>query len=417
MGAGPPRMFYGWTVLACVSTVLLVTYGVQYAFGIFFTAMLHDLGWSRASLAGAFSLYSLVYISVSFASGALTDRLGPRWVIALGGACLGSGMILVSRIQAPWQLYLCYGCLAGIGMSAAYVPCTATAVKWFRRRRGLAVSIAGAGASLGIAGMAPLSDALIAQVGWRQTYLLCGVVVVIVLNLLALGVVRDPETLGLQPDGDPPRMPLADTPVPAEAPDRAWTLHEAIRTAAFWLLASVMMGSVLTIPAVYIHLPQYTRDLQLAVPRSRFVMLVGLGALLGNLTLGWLADRLGRHRALVLSLLLGTLALGGFTVARGSVTLTVASACFGVYYGTFVSLFPAVMSDCFGRRHAGALTGCSFALGSVPSALGPVLMGWVADRHRPVCAGVSRRHGGQRPGPPPRHAGATPGPSPHDAWE
>ena len=380
MGAGPPRMFYGWTVLACVSTVLLVTYGVQYAFGIFITAMLHDLGWSRASLAGAFSLYSLIYISVSFASGALTDRLGPRWVIALGGACLGSGMILVSCIQAPWQLYLCYGCLAGIGMSAAYVPCTATAVKWFRRRRGLAVSIAGAGASLGIAGMAPLSDALIAQVGWRQTYLLCGVVVIVVLNLLALGVVRDPETLGLQPDGDPPRTPRADTRVPAEAPDGAWTLPEAIRTAAFWLLASVMMGSVLTIPAVYVHLPQYTRDLQLAVPRSRFVMLVGLGALLGNLTLGWLADRLGRHRALVLSLLLGTLALGGFTVARGSVMLTVASACFGVYYGTFVSLFPAVMSDFFGRQHAGALTGCSFALGSVPSALGPVLMGWVADR-------------------------------------
>ena len=66
--------------------------------------------------------------------------------------------------------------------------------------------------------------------------------------------------------------------------------------------------------------------------------------------------------------------------SSSSVTLTVASACFGVYYGTFVSLFPAVMSDCFGRQHAGALTGLSFAMGSVPSALGPVLMGWVADR-------------------------------------
>jgi MFS family permease len=373
-------MFYGWIVLTCVSTVLLVTYGVQYAFGVFFTAMLHDLGWSRARLAGAFSLYSLVYISVSFASGVLTDRLGPRWVIALGGGCLGSGMILVSCIQAPWQLYLCYGGLAGVGMSAAYVPCTATAVKWFQRRRGLAVGIAGAGASLGIAGLAPLSEALIAQFGWRQTYLMFGVVVVVVLNLLALFVVRDPETLGLQPDGAPSLTPRAATPGPAEASDRVWTLQEAIRTPAFWLLASVMVGSVLTIPAVYVHLPQYTSDLQLAVPRSRFVMLVGLGALLGNLTLGWLADRLGRHRALGLSLLLGTLALGGLTVARGIATLTVASACFGVYYGTFVSLFPAVMSDFFGRRHAGTLTGLSFALGSVTSALGPVLMGWVADR-------------------------------------
>jgi MFS family permease len=75
--------------------------------------------------------------------------------------CLGSGLILVSQIQAPWQLYLFYGGLAGIGMSAAYVPCTATAVKWFRRRRGLAVGIAGSGASLGIAVVPPLSEALL----------------------------------------------------------------------------------------------------------------------------------------------------------------------------------------------------------------------------------------------------------------
>jgi MFS family permease len=96
--------------------------------------------------------------------------------------------------------------------------------------------------------------------------------------------------------------------------------------------------------------------------------------------LGGSPIRLGRHRTLGFSLLLGTLALGGFTVARGRVMLTVAAACFGVYYGTFVSLFPAVMSDYFGRQHAGALTGLSFALGSGTAALGPVLMGWVADR-------------------------------------
>ncbi len=82
------QIFYGWVVLACVGVVLLVTYEVQYSFGVFFTTMLQDLGWSRASLAGAFSLYSLVYIGLSFYSGRLTDRIGPRWVIALGGLCL-----------------------------------------------------------------------------------------------------------------------------------------------------------------------------------------------------------------------------------------------------------------------------------------------------------------------------------------
>jgi MFS family permease len=379
MGADVPRFFYGWVVLACVSLVLLLTYGMQYSFGVFLTTMLPDLGWSRASLAGAFSLYSLVYIGLSVASGHLTDRFGPRWVIAFGGCCLGSGMILVSRIHAPWQFYLCYGALAGVGMSAAYVPCTATAVKWFRHRRGLAVGIAGGGASLGIAGVPPLSEALIARLGWRQTYWLCGVAVLVLLNVLAAFVVRDPETLGLQPDGAGHHAPPAGLAPPGTADAAGWTLGEAVRTRTFWLLTGVMVLSLFTIPAVYVHVPQYARDLHLQVPRAHFVMLIGLWALLGNLLLGWLADRWGRRWVFGLSLTLGALALGGMTAARGIPLLTAASACFGVYYGTFASLFPAVMSDGFGRRHVGVLTGFSFALGSVPSALGPVAMGWVAD--------------------------------------
>ena len=84
-----PSFFYGWIVAACACAVMLLAYGAQYSFGVFFSAMLQELGWSRASLAGAFSLYSLVYIGLSSYSGRLTDRLGPRWVIALGGCFLG----------------------------------------------------------------------------------------------------------------------------------------------------------------------------------------------------------------------------------------------------------------------------------------------------------------------------------------
>lgn len=373
-----PQIFYGWIVLACVSIILLLTYGMQYSFGVFFTTMLQDLGWDRASLAGAFSLYSLVYIGLSFSSGRLTDRIGPRWVISLGGVCLGAGMILVAQIQAPWQLYLFYGGLAGVGMSVAYVPCNATVVKWFRRRRGLAVGIAGSGASLGIAGFPPLSEALIAHIGWRHTYLLFGIVVLVVLTVLASFVVRDPEVLGLRPDGD--LESAADLTPPGAIIEPSWTWREAIHTGAFWMLAGVMILSLFTIPSVYVHLPQYASDLQVQVPRSVFLLVVGLCALVGNLTLGRLSDLVGRRQALLISLIVGGGALGGLTVARGVTALYMASAGFGWYYGTYASLFPAVMGDFFGRLHAGALTGLSFALGSITSAIGPVVMGWVADR-------------------------------------
>ena len=369
--------FYGWIVAGCASAVMFLTYGAQYSFGVFFSAMLQELGWSRASLAGAFSLYSLVYIGLSFYSGRLTDRLGPRWVIALGGCFLGGGMLLVGLIRAPWQFYLAYGLVAGIGMSATYVPCNVTVVKWFVRRRGLAMGITGSGASLGIAGFPPLSEALIAHFGWRTTYLMFGITVLVLLNILARFMARDPETLGLRPDGDaPPREGSAATASPT---DTSWTLHEAAQTWQFWLLASVMMLSLCTIPSAYVHLPQYAEDLHLQVPRSTFIMIVGLFALLGNLLLGRFSDVLGRRGALLCSLLIGTAAFGGFAAAGGAGVLYGACAGFGFFYGTFASLYPAVVGDYFGRLHAGSLTGLCFAMGSVSSAIGPVAMGLVAD--------------------------------------
>jgi MFS family permease len=146
------------------------------------------------------------------------------------------------------------------------------------------------------------------------------------------------------------------------------------------MLAGIMVLSLFTIPSVYVHLPQYASDLQVQVPGSVFLMLVGLCALVGNLALGQLSDLLGRRQALLLSLIVGMLALGGLTVAKGATALYVASAGFGFYYGTYASLFPAVMGDFFGRVHAGALVGLSFTMGSITSAIGPLAMGWVADR-------------------------------------
>ncbi|GIX47805.1 MAG: MFS transporter [Candidatus Tectimicrobiota bacterium] len=296
-------------------------------------------------------------------------------MVALGGLFLGGGMVLVSRVHTPWQFYLAYGLVAGIGMSAAYVPCNATVVKWFVRRRSLALGLTGSGASLGIAAFPPLSEALIARYGWRTTYLLFGLMVLGCLNLLACFLVRDPEALGLHPDGEHDADPR-----PVAAQEAAWTPRQALRSRPFWLLSGVMVLSLSTIPSAYVHLPQHAADLGLGVPRSTFIMLVGLSALLGNLLLGRLAAWLTRRGALLFSLSLGTLAFGGFSVARSALLLYAAAAAFGFYYGTYASLFPAVVGDFFGRQHAGTLTGLSFALGSVASAIGPAAMGLVADR-------------------------------------
>ncbi|MBI4593182.1 MAG: MFS transporter, partial [Candidatus Rokubacteria bacterium] len=97
------RRFYGWVVAAGAFLVLFVAYGAQYSFGVFFSALLEEFGWRRASLAGAFSLYAFAYCVFGFPAGRLTDLWGPRVVIAAGGLFLGSALAGMALVSALWQ--------------------------------------------------------------------------------------------------------------------------------------------------------------------------------------------------------------------------------------------------------------------------------------------------------------------------
>jgi len=116
---------------------------------VFLPAISADTGWDRASLSVPYSLYVFIYSALGAVTGRLTDRWGPRVVLTVGGCLLGCGVALMSRVQALWQIYVSLGLVAAAGMSAAYVPCNATVVRWFTQRRGLALSITSSGASFG----------------------------------------------------------------------------------------------------------------------------------------------------------------------------------------------------------------------------------------------------------------------------
>jgi len=195
-------IFSGWLIVAGAFAVLLVAYGTQYSFGVFFAALLDEFGWSRASLAGAFSLYAAGYCVAGFPAGRLTDAWGPRRIITIGGVFLGSAFVGMAFVTKLWQPYVLYGVVAALGMGTAYVPCNATVVRWFVRRRGLASGIASSGASLGAFALPPIAQLLISAVGWRSAYLVFGVGVMVALVLSAIVMRRDPESVGLHPDGD-----------------------------------------------------------------------------------------------------------------------------------------------------------------------------------------------------------------------
>jgi MFS family permease len=364
-------------VVAAAFSVLFMAYGTQYAFGVFFAALVDEFGWSRASLSGVFSLYAFVYAAFALVAGRLTDRWGPRAVISIGGALLGLGLVAMSRVSALWQPYLLYGTVAALGMSTAYVPCNATVARWFTRRRGIAVGLASAGGSLGTFALPPIAHVLVSRLGWRWAYVVFGAAVLLALNALALLMRRDPETMGLLPDGG--RAPVEGAP--AGARGVGWTTGQAVRTRAFWLLYGVFAATWIPVFIPLVHLVPMARGLGIPpLLAATLVSALGASALVGRLLMGGASDRIGRRGALALALALQAVAFVGFSQARELPALYAASLVFGFAYGAASTLFTASVADFFGREHAASLAGLLFALAGSMGAFGPFVAGFIYDR-------------------------------------
>jgi MFS family permease len=367
--------FYGWRVVAAAFVILFTAYGAQYCFGVFFAALLDEFRWSRAGVAGVFSLYAFGYCVVGFPAGRLTDRWGPRAVITTGAVFLGGALAGMALVRRLWEPYVIYGVVGALGMGTAYVPCHSTVVKWFTRRRGLAIGVASTGASLGTFALPPLAHYVVAKIGWRAAYVVFGIGVFGALALAATVMRRDPRSMGLWPDGDDPNTSTSDV-----SPGRAWTLRQALGTRTFWLIAAAYTATWLAVFIPLVHLVPFARDLGYdAGTGAWLVSALGAGAVGGRLVMGAISDRTGRRPAIVGAMALQAVAFAGFASAHGLHALVVTAVAFGFSYGTISALFAAIVGDLFGPEQAGSLVGFLFAVAGTLAAWGPLVAGLVYD--------------------------------------
>jgi len=367
-------LHYGWVVVAAGFTVMFLAYGVQYSFGLFFAALTTEFGWSRAALAGVFSLYAGTYSFTGLITGRLTDRWGPQRVVALGGLLLGLGLGASSTVRSLAPLYATYF-VAGLGMSTTYVPCSSTAVRWFTARRGTAVGLVMAGAGVGVLVCPRLIALLIDRVGWRATYLTLGAGLALALAGLSRLLVRDPAARGLRPYGGAPAGDRA-----AEPGGPSWPVRRALRHPSFLALAGVYTATWIPVFLPPVHLVPLAQDLGLSPAAGATALsFLGGGSLAGRLIMGAVSDRIGRRAALAISLALQVLAFVGLALPTGAPSLFAASGVYGFAYGAVTALMPAIIGDFFGPAHAGSLVGLIFGIAGPTSSLGPVLGGLVFD--------------------------------------
>jgi MFS family permease len=215
----------------------------------------------------------------------------------------------------------------------------------------------------------------VAAVGWRTAYVVFGAAIFVVLNLVARVMRRDPESVGLHPDGAaaPAAAAGAETP--------AWSLGRAMRSRAFWMLGAAFSATWVPVFIPLVHIVPFARDLGYSALTGAWVVsTLGIGAVAGRLVMGGLSDRIGRKTAVGIAMALQAVGFLGFLLAgRGPALLFGAALVFGYSYGATSTLFPAIVGDYFGRRQAGALVGVLFALAGSMGGWGPLIAGALYD--------------------------------------
>jgi OFA family oxalate/formate antiporter-like MFS transporter len=365
-----PRIFYGWFVVAGTFAVTFVGFGCAYAFSAFVASLQQDFAASRGSVSLVFSLAGFLYFALGAVSGPLADKWGARRLAVVGMIVTGFGLALASVARTLVEIYAAYGLGVGIGIGLSYVPVLGVMQRWFVRRRGSASGIGVAGIGVGTLIMPPVASLLINAFGWRETYLIFGVFAAVVGGGLAFLIEDDPRGRGLGPDGDP--MPVGSQPVMhAET-----SMIEAVKSRRFvGLFVASLLGSFgVFVP--FVHLVPYALDH--GVPQSAAVLLlgaIGLGSTAGRFFLGGVADRLGRSLSLAVMIAGMALAFVVWFFSSGLWSLAVFALMYGLLYGGWVALLPAVVADYFGSTNLGSLLGLvslSIAFGTLigPSAAG-----------------------------------------------
>jgi MFS family permease len=355
MGVDGPE---GWRNVVAGFVSMATVFGVAYSFGAFFGPMAEEFGAGRSATSLVFSITAFLYFGLGIVSGPAVDRYGPRPVLLAGAAAIGTGLLLTSLVDRLWVGYVTYGLGVGIGVACGYVPMVAVVSGWFERRRSMALGIAVSGIGMGTLVVAPLAAALIDDLGWRSTYRVFGAAAAVSLVACSFVASRPPHR-----------------EVVAGAPDVT-----AARNPAFAVLYVSGLLVSLALFLVFIFLTPFAEDHGIArVPAAALVGVVGAASVAGRLVLGGLGDRLGSVRTYRACFLVMSLSYLVWFATTTYPWLLAFAVLFGVAYGGFIALSPAVMADIFGTRAMGRLVGLQYTSAAIGALAGPPLAGLVID--------------------------------------
>jgi len=370
-----PGFFYGYIVVLATIGIMMVIWGTFRTFGIFFKPVLTEFGWTRAMTSGAFSLCIVLNGFLTITMGKLTDRFGPRIVMVACGFFLGLGYLLMSQISAIWQLYLFYGVIIAIGMGGSFTPLVSTVARWFVKRRGMMTGIVASGMGLGTMIMSPVASRLISDYGWRTSYIIVGIIALVLIILTAQFLRRDPGQMGQLPYGE---NGVKEDSLNSET--EGLSFQQAVHTRQFWVLGAILFCFIFGAETIMVHIVLHATELGIsATTAANILAVIGGLTIAGMIIMGSAGDRIGNRLALIICFILTSVALFWLQLGTEVGMFYLFAAILGFAGGGIPVLMSSIVAELFGLSSHGIILGGLMFLGSVGGATGPLLAGHIFD--------------------------------------
>lgn len=382
--------FYGWKLLAIFWIILFANFAFPlYGASVVNTYMAEALHWDRTQLGTAYAIYQLVLGVPAPLVSFLIAKKGARFTTAIGcWIVVGGALLMSSVVHTSWQTYIFYSFTMGLGAITGGILVAQTAVnRWFNRYKGLAITIVHTGTTFGGFVAARLVDKVIRASGgnWRAGWWLMASVSTISAILAILFVRESPADLGQFPDGATEENGALSAGATAKRrvhkTSEHWTLFEALRTPAIWLILVSLLGFSAGYPLYIAHGNAHLRDLGYSPAQAASsISIMLLSALFGTLFFAAVADRIEPRLTWAVASVVFAVGMILALHASGSAGLYLYAILLGGSFGTCFSAMMVLPANYYGVKGYPSVISLMMVVGTTAGALGARIAGMVFDR-------------------------------------
>ncbi len=351
------RAGYHWVVLAAAFFITFMTMGTRSTLGVFFKAIIEELGWNRGTLS------MLVAVNIWLGGlmqpfiGYIMDRYGAKWLFIISSVIFGAGVALISLTNSVGYLLMVYGLVLSVAMAGTSISlCNALVAQWFpAHRRGLALGINNSAMALGQLCLVWLSAQMLQAAGWRMSHVYLGIAaLVITVPMAGLIPRRGQQASGRRPGGQAP---------PARGPLESDRWREAVQSAPLWQINGGYFVCGMTVSLYFTHLIPFATDRGFSTQTAAIAFgMLSVFAVVGALLSGAISDRLGRKNIMGLAYAVRAAGFAVLLFWRHDLALYAFSLLAGISWLATPTSVSALTSEVYGMRALGTLNGIALLI-------------------------------------------------------